>query len=793
MIRSSNPKDMQPCWRSSPFSLNTAKGNRGYSIMSRSNRRTFLRQAAAATSALAGLGLSAGTIGQAAPQIATAGATPWYRRTLRWGQTNITEIDPAGYDINWWRQHWKRTRVQGVILNAGGIVAYYPSKYPLHYRPPQLGDRDLYGELAKAAHEDGLAVFARMDSNRTHEAFYKAHPDWFARDAAGKPYRAGELYVTCVNSPYYDEYIPGILAEIIERTRPEGITDNSWSGLGRDSICHCDNCAKKFQERAGKKIPREKNWDDPVYRDWIEWNYVRRLEIWDLNNRATKVAGGPDCLWVGMNSGSINAQCRSFRNLKEICRRAEILMLDHQARSEGGFQQNGETGKFMHGLLGWNKLAPESTAMYQAGQPTFRKASKPEPEVRLWMLEGFAGTIQPWWHHIGAYQEDRRQYRTVEPMNRWHEANQEYLVGREPIASVGLVWSQTNTDYYGRDNPEELVELPFRGMANALLRGRIPYLPVHADHIERDRPRLSVLVLPNLAVMSPSQCAAVRRFVERGGNLIATGQTSLYDPFGEPRNDFALADLFGAHVRSAQDNSTRPERRRAGEALHSYLRLAPDLRAGVYGPKIGNEPPPSRKRHPILKGFDETDILPFGGSLGSVRAEAGAAVLATFVPPFPVYPPESSWMRVPRTDIPALILPVARKGRVAYMPADLDRRYARDNLPDHGNLLANLVRWAAGDTIPLAVHGPGLIDCHFYRQSNRLVLHLVNLTNTGRGPVDELIPVGPLRIEVRTIEGLPVSKMRSLVSQAESELTLENGWAACQIRSLVDHEVLVLE
>ena len=231
-----------------------------------------------------------------------------------------------------------------------------------------MGDRDLYGELAKAAHDDGLTVFARMDSNRTHEAFYKAHPDWFARDASGKPYRAGELYVTCVNSPYYEEYIPGILAEIIERTHPEGITDNSWSGLGRDSICYCENCAKKFHERTGKTIPREKNWDDPVYREWIEWNYARRLEIWDLNNRATKAAGGPDCLWVGMNSGSISGQCRSFRNLKEICRRAEIIMLDHQARSESsGFQQNGETGKLIHGLLGWDKLIPESMAMYQAG------------------------------------------------------------------------------------------------------------------------------------------------------------------------------------------------------------------------------------------------------------------------------------------------------------------------------------------------------------------------------------------------------------------------------------------
>ena len=44
---------------------------------------------------------------------------PWHRRTLRWGQTNITEIDSQTYDIEWWRQHWKRTNVQGVVINAG--------------------------------------------------------------------------------------------------------------------------------------------------------------------------------------------------------------------------------------------------------------------------------------------------------------------------------------------------------------------------------------------------------------------------------------------------------------------------------------------------------------------------------------------------------------------------------------------------------------------------------------------------------------------------------------------------
>ena len=58
--------------------------------------------------------------------------TPLFKKLTRWGQTNITEPDPQQYDIAWWRKQWKRTQVQGVIINAGGIVSYYPSKVPLH-------------------------------------------------------------------------------------------------------------------------------------------------------------------------------------------------------------------------------------------------------------------------------------------------------------------------------------------------------------------------------------------------------------------------------------------------------------------------------------------------------------------------------------------------------------------------------------------------------------------------------------------------------------------------------------
>ena len=495
--------------------------------------------------------------------------------------------------------------------------------------------------------------------------------------------------------------------------------------------------------------------------------------------------------------GAISEQGRSFRDFKEICQRAEIIMLDDQARSNaGGFQHNGEAGKLIHGLLGWEKLVPESMAMYQAHDPWFRLASKPEPEARMWMVEGIAGGIQPWWHMVSAYHEDRRMYHNPEKFFQWHKANEAFLIDRLPIATVGVVWSQQNMDFYGRDHADELVELPWRGMTEALIRARVPYLPVHADQIDRVAGECSLLVLPNLAVMTDEQVASVRRFVERGGSLVATGESSLYDQWGDPRPDYALGGLFGAHLAGSREVPEKaPVEKLAGDVYHTYLRLSPELRAGVDGPHKAGEPVISGKRHPVLKGFEETDILPFGGLLEPLHTEPGVEVLLTYIPQFPVYPPEKAWMREPKTDIPGLLLNQrGQGGRVVFLPADLDRQYGRSNLPDHGNLLKNIIRWAAGDDLPIVVEGAGLVDCHLYRQPGRLVLHVVNLTSaaTWRQPLDEFIPIGPLKIGVKLPVGIQGRNLRSLVSGQAISAEVSKGWSHFEIGSITDHEVVII-
>jgi len=360
-----------------------------------------------------------------------------------------------------------------------------------------------------------------------------------------------------------------------------------------------------------------------------------------------------------------------------------------------------------------------------------------------------------------------------------------------------VVWSQRNTDFYGRDNAAEQVDAPYDGFVQALVRSRIPYLPVNTADIDRDAAGLSVLILANVGALSDAECAAIRRFVARGGSLIATGESSLYNEWGDARPDFGLSDLLRVH--HTEEKPARPResggRRGGGGSLHTYLRLHPEFRARVYGPKTGKEPQPTGERHPVLQGFEETDLIPFGGTLHPLRVDQGVTVPLTFVPEFPVYPPETAWMREPDSGIPGLVVSESPGGgRVSHLAADLDRRYLRELLPDHANLLTNLVRWAARDTIPLQVQGAGLIDCHVYQQDTHLILHVVNLTSaaTWRAPIDELIPIGPLQVRMKLPQGVTGRNAKLLVSTGSTPVSVNRGWAEFSLKSILDHEVVVV-
>src|SRR6202034_2834930 len=102
-------------------------------------RRDFLRNTTIAGSALALAGDRAAT--------AAAEPLPWFDRPMRWAQLTLVEDDPGKYDPNFWLDYFRRTHSDAACLSAGGCVAYYPTKIPLHYRSAWLRDSDPFGDL----------------------------------------------------------------------------------------------------------------------------------------------------------------------------------------------------------------------------------------------------------------------------------------------------------------------------------------------------------------------------------------------------------------------------------------------------------------------------------------------------------------------------------------------------------------------------------------------------------------------------------------------------------------------
>ena len=132
--------------------------------------------------------------------------------------------------------------------------------------------------------------------------------------------------------------------------------------------------------------------------------------------------------------------------------------------------------------------------------------------------------------------------------------------------------------------------------------------------------------------------------------------------------------------------------------------------------------------------------------------------------------------------------------RVVYFAGDIDRRYCQYNLGDHGDLLEQAVRFALAGQETLRVQGKGYVDCRLYRQADRFLLHLVNLSGANRNPgfLEEEYEVGPFEIAVRAQE-FPVERAQLRVRGGSVPVRREGDWFVLALDRLESHELIVLE
>jgi hypothetical protein len=135
------------------------------------------------------------------------------------------------------------------------------------------------------------------------------------------------------------------------------------------------------------------------------------------------------------------------------------------------------------------------------------------------------------------------------------------------------------------------------------------------------------------------------------------------------------------------------------------------------------------------------------------------------------------------------------RSRIVYFPWDIDRTFWDVMCVDHLRLLRNAIRWAANEPQPVEVEGPGVIDVAVWRQHESITVHLVNLTNPMmmKGPLREVIPVGPLRARIRLPEGVQPKKIQLLTAGRTVPVQTRDRTILVDVPSVDVHEVIAID
>jgi hypothetical protein len=715
----------------------------------------------------------------------TGGRDDWFDRPMRWAQLTLVENDPVAYDVNLWLDFFKQAHCDAACLSAGGCVAYYPTQIPLHYRSRFLGARDAFGELYEGCRKLGMNVIARTDPHAVHDDVYAAQPDWIMVDEHGQPVRHWadpELWVTCALGPYNFEFMTEVTREIVSMYPVDGIFSNRWMG---HAICYCVHCQRNFKDATGLDLPRggdtpvlfrqlrgqEAGGDgkghNPTLTAYMAWWQHRLFELWDVWGAAVREIV-PHARFIPNAGGA-----HGLLDMKRIGEKSDILFADRQARR--GLMPswaNGRNGKEFRATMGRKPIG----GIFSVGveeRHRWKDSVQNPAELRLFVADGVANGLRPWFTKFSGMIYDPRWLKPVADMYAMYHAWEDYLRNEAPLARVGLVYSQQTWTVYGGTLANQKVEDHTQGMYHALIEARIPFEMVHDGLLDEEHTRhFKTLILPNVAALSDAQCQQLREFVQRGGGLVATYETSLYDQAGVQRQDFGLADLFGASYAGATEGPMR----------NSYLAIRSD--------------PLTRVFHPLVAGLQDAGRIING--VHRVKVDTTTPYPApplTLIESYPDLPMEMVWPRVPDSDVPQVYARHHGDGRVVYFPWDIDKSFWEVLSLDHGQLIANAVHWATNEDQPVTVTGPGVLDVTVWEQKNSMTVHLVNLTNPMmmKGPIRELIPVGEQTVRLRLPAGRQVADVRLLRAGTAPQVRYDEGGITVRVPSILEHEVVAVD
>jgi len=552
----------------------------------------------------------------------------------------------------------------GFIGHTG--LAYYPSK--IVPPAPGLGKRDLLQEMLGECRKHHITLVVYVNCHFDLES-YKKHPEWVAR-VNDEPLvdKACPYARMCLNSPHL-EYTLRAHKEIMERYKPKAIYID---GFKLEHFCNCPYCQKNLAESKGMSLPKKADWSNSDWLTYLQWRDERSLEIARIYvDNIRSVCPDTEVIF----------NRESFEN-QITCTPEGNIILAHEIGS--GIHAEAAVRTLDEPFSHINKQALYGQAMdtpiwlwveYISFWP-YISCNKSEIELKI--MKVVANGARPnLWNIPFAPEGIDNAGPGISEVYGLMEQAPDMFDYTKPVAEVALLSSTLSRQFYVKgcepfkypykvDENTQRLKDELNGMFLLALRTHKLFTFILDKDLEYERlKKYRVVILPNGGSISEKGCAEIAKYVEWGGNLIATYETSLYDEEGRKRKNFGLSKLFG--VDYSKELSPIGELDKLFIAP-GYLSLAPDRE--------------------ILRNMEA--LVPVGGRTVEVKPTEGEIL------GYLRY--AGTFFEAPLQDIspyPGLVLNNCGKGKVVYIPFELGVTYSRKQslelLPFFNGLVSHLL------------------------------------------------------------------------------------------------------
>ncbi len=418
----------------------------------------------------------------------------------------------ADFDADRYADTLKDAHVNSVTCFARGHhgMCYYDTEIgPKH---PSL-QFDMFGQMVEACHERDIRVPAYI-TVAWDEWAARQHPEWAAINEDGSmwtcsPNRAGWHGVCMLNDDYQD-YLLDITEEVLRKYEVDGIFMDIW--MGPEPSCYCWSCLEKMRE-SGVDIE-----DDEAVE---EWNVKERTALMKrVRSLAEDIRPGGGVF---------------FNSCLEVGRKDWLEYYTHleiESLPSGGWGY-AHFPLFQRYFRNFGKQTMGMTARFHRTWGDFgglKNQAALEFECFSMLAGGARCSVGDQLHPRG--QLDQAVYDLIGPVYESVERKEPWCDGARHLAPIAIMRDDRMGDGVG-------------GAVRALLECHEMFDVVDPDG---DLASYEMLLVPDGLRVGEAIKGRLRRFVEKGGNLIICGESGLAP--GEDR--FAMSEIGVRHEKPAE-------------------------------------------------------------------------------------------------------------------------------------------------------------------------------------------------------------------------------------------------